>query len=538
MNRAFAYIIVAALLLSMPHASAFTLGEQGTFTYPTIWADVPDPDVIRVGDAYYMTSTTMHMNPGVPIMKSTDLVNWEIVNYVYDILAEDDKQTLSNGENEYSRGSWASSLRYHNGRYYVAFASYSTGKTYIYQTADVENGPWTRSVLDRVYHDMSLLFDDDGRVYMVYGSANIYVIELTADATAIKGGGVDQLIIPDVGRIVGQSFYVAGEGAHVYKLNGQYYVFLISWPAGGMRTELCYRAGSITGAYEGRVVFSDSGVAQGGIVDTPDGQWYAVLFQDHGAVGRIPYIVPVSWEYNWPVFGNAGTMPDTTIPEIGPASNYYVTASDEFYQGMTYDSGSDLPLVWQWNHNPDNEKWSLAERPGYLRLKTGQISTSILDARNTLTQRTFGPDCSGRIAMDISHMKNGDYAGLAAFQYYYGYVGVKMVDGQKYVVMVRGSSNQSDVESIPVEIQALPVYQDRVYLKVEFDFNDMTDKAYFYYSLDGAFWTEIGESLQMVYLLKHFMGYRFGLFNYATTTTGGYVDIDYFRLDGQMTGVN
>ncbi|MNZ88115.1 hypothetical protein D3C78_1069980 [compost metagenome] len=198
-----------------------------------------------------------------------------------------------------------------------------------------------------------------------------------------------------------------------------------------------------------------------------------------------------------------------------------------------YDyNGSNLGLTWQWNHNPDNRYWSLTDRSGYLRLTTGTKSTNLLDARNTLTQRTFGPESSGSIAMEVSHMKNGDYAGLAVLQKEYGYVGVKMSGNTKSIVMVNGSSGSA------VEVAAIPLTQDRVYFKVELDYKRQTDKAYFYYSLNGVEWTAIGNTLQMRYTLPHFMGYRFALFNYATQTTGGYVDYDYFRIGNKMTGTS
>lgn len=143
------------ILLVTCGQAAWAMETTVTAQNPIIWADVPDPSVVRVGDTYYMTSTTMHMNPGVPIMKSTNLVDWEIVNYVYDILAAGDAQTLSNGQNEYGRGSWASSLAYHDGVFYVVFSSQTVGKTFIFRTRDIENGPWERSIIDFT-HDMSL----------------------------------------------------------------------------------------------------------------------------------------------------------------------------------------------------------------------------------------------------------------------------------------------------------------------------------------------------------------------------------------------
>lgn len=272
-------VIAAAAILAIAKLPAHAAPVQN----PIVWADVPDPDVLRVGSTYYMVSTTMHFNPGVPIMKSTDLVNWKIVNYVYDTLENGDRQNLNNGQSEYGQGSWAASLRQKNGTFYVVFVSLTSGRTYVYRTTNLETGPWQRSVLNGLFHDPSLLFDDDGRAYLTYGSNDIRLIELTADATAIKTGGVNQVIIPNAGAIAG-SGGLAAEGSHVHKIDGRYYVFLISWPSGGVRTELVYRSSTLTGAYEGRVALSNSGIAQGGVVDTPDGRWYAMLFRDRASV--------------------------------------------------------------------------------------------------------------------------------------------------------------------------------------------------------------------------------------------------------------
>jgi xylan 1,4-beta-xylosidase len=503
-------LVVSAVSRSTAPVSAATQN-------PILWADVPDPDVIRVGNVYYMVSTTMYFNPGVPVMKSTDLVNWEIVNYVYETLENGDRQNLTNGQNEYGQGSWASSLRHRNGVFYVVFVSLTSGRTYIYRTTNIETGPWTRSVLNGFFHDPSLLFDDDGRVYIVYGSDDIRIIELTADATAVRAGGLNQVIIPDAGLIAGSGGLPA-EGAHIYKIDGRYYVFLISWPAGGIRTELVYRATSITGRYDGRVALSNSGIAQGGLVDTPDGRWYAMLFRDRAAVGRIPYLIPTTWSDGWPVLGN----PLDTGISVTPV--FRLTASDEF------DGGPRPRVMWQWNHNPDNARWSLTARPGFLRLTNGSVSTSILNARNTLTQRTFGPESSADVAVETAAMRDGDYAGLAALQFFYGFVGVKMVGTTKSIVMVRGSTNNPSQASTPVEVASVPINQTRVYFRVRTDFRNQTDKATFLYSLDGNQWTAIGGTLQMVYTLPHFTGYRFGLFNYATRSTGGVADFDYVRI--------
>ncbi len=518
-----------------PNGMISTQLEERIFKNPIIWADIPDPDVIRVNDVYYMTSTTMYYNPGVPIMKSYDLLHWEIVNYVYEILADNEEQTLSNGKNEYGKGSWASSIRYHHGTFYVTFGSLATGKTYIYQTKDVETGPWTSFILDDYYHDMSLLFDDNGHVYMVYGNHDIKVIELTADATAIKDGGLNKVIIPQASLVASTKAEVGlpAEGAHIQKINGKYYVFTITWPKNGIRTQLVHRSDKIDGDYEGRVAFNHRGIAQGGIIDTIDGKWFGLLFQDSGALGRIPYLIPVTWENEWPIFGRQDSISNRVMSKDEPMNGkQYVVDSDEFDLATT--SSKDLPkdchkvlkLVWQWNHNPDHRLWSLTDRPGFLRLITGYTCENIEEARNTLTQRTLGTECSAKVALEINNMKDGDLAGFAAFQKDYGFVGVRKSGDASFIVMVNNSSGEGK------EIECIPVYQDRVYFKIYLDYRNQADKANFYYSFDGKKWYSIGNTLEMKYKLDHFVGYRFALFNYATKTTGGFVDFDYFRLDG------
>src|SRR4051812_421652 len=374
---------------------------SGAAHNPVIFADVPDPAVIRVGDTYYMSSTTMYYNPGVPIMKSTDLVNWAIVGYAYETLGDTDPLRLDRGKQAYGKGTWASSLRYHDGMFYCSTFSFTTNKTYIYSTKDIEKGLWRTSVIDRPLHDHSLFFDDDGRVYMVYGSGTLRIIELTADASAIKAGGVDQVLIEDASAPAAP-VNLKAEGSHLEKINGKYYLFNITGPRGGMRTELVHRADTLLGPYEGRICFQDKGVAQGSLIDTPDGKWYAYLFRDSGAVGRLPWIVPATWQDGWPVIGVDGKAPETL--EGLPANKSPIrgiVASDEFDRSP---SDRPLPLVWQWNHNPVDKLWSVTARPGFLRLTTDRTDPGIFSARNTLTQRTFGPVCSGETSIDVTNM--------------------------------------------------------------------------------------------------------------------------------------
>lgn len=1095
---------------SMAQTSA-TAVESGKFSNPVIYADVPDIDIIRVNDTYYMVSTTMHLSPGCPIMKSKDLVNWEIVNYVYDILGDTDAMNLRNGESMYGNGQWAASLQYHNNKYYVAFNSNTTGHAYIYTTDDIENGSWTKTELAKSYHDMALFFDGD-TPYIVYGSGEIKYVELSEDLSGEKEGGKRGTLFSahsgaDAGKFDGGLSF---EGTHVMKKDGYYYVFNICWPAGKPRIEVCHRSKSFTdGTWETKEILNanfsnngtNAGVAQGGVIDTEDGRWYGFMFQDHGAIGRTPVLTDCTWIDGWPMLGkdgdgktveaemelpvegsesrslvksdefyndaehrvfdaakegaesdtammsadidatgaddtqtdpaetpedqivelvangsfddgtkgwrafeggtisaetdeesgnnygkitdrtgtgsglaydltgkivegvkyhikakikydnengpatrkfnitfqngtawnyrqvaggvdvvkgewteiecdyvpgkstegnpfssventmffetgwvpsatadndlmdfyvddvsvtyNKSDLPDeeendnlielitngdveigdttgwistpqepdakdeksatlTAVSEEGASGNYCLSVADRLTTGMgacqdisgklefgktytisgklkyttgpdnkkfyvtiqngdnynwrenlvtinatkgewatfkgtytvhdkseqfpfdptqnfifietpwtgnpiaendwmgyylddfsmtteddnivkngsfekgstnwtgfeggtieivddkdnaqdgskyiaatnrtacaqgpsqdvsnklsagstyvvsawvKYDAadavdsksfnmtiqngpdyryrkvvksatakkgewtqitgeykmpddaitdqnyiffetgwvqsptktddlmdfyvdnvtvkekvvdkesaesgehdynGSNLDLVWQWNHNPNNNNWSLTDRAGWLRLTTGSRATSILNARNTLTQRTFGPTCSGKIKMDISGMKNGDYAGLAAFSYNYGYIAVKKEGTAAKLVMVDAHNNQTEKADKPTVAASVDCTSDIVYLKEDFNFAG-GDKVTFYYSFDGSTWTQLGAPMQLSYELTHFMGSKFAIFNYATKSTGGYADFDYFRVTDKLTGTD
>jgi beta-xylosidase len=492
---------------------------------PILFADVPDMSMIRVGNIYYMSSTTMHMSPGLPIMKSSDLVNWTLLNYAYDTLANMPELNLTEGKNAYGRGSWASSLRFHNGMYYVTTFSQTSGKTYIFKTKNIDQGSWEKISFSPSYHDHSLFFDDNGKSYLIYGVGKLKLLELNDDLTGVRTGTTEKVIIENASAPAGTDIGLQAEGSQLYKINGRYYLFNICWPRNGMRTVIIHRADLINGPWEGKVGFQDLGVAQGGLIDMPDGRWYAYLFRDFGAVGRIPYLVPVNWEDGWPILGDYGKLPGSLNLPKSKGLIHRIVDSDEFNR----KKGRPMwPLIWQWNHNPDNNLWSLNERKGYLRLKTGRIDTSILVARNTLTQRTTGPTCSGSIALDVTNMKEGDFAGLTVLQKNFGSVGVKINNGIKEVVMVSAGTGA------PIEVQRIPLLQNRIYFKINCDFTDKKDIAYFYYSLDDIHWNDIGEPLKMKYTLPHFMGYRFGIFNYATKIIGGYADFDWFHYSDRM----
>jgi arabinoxylan arabinofuranohydrolase len=398
------------------------------FKNPVIYADVPDPDVVRVGSDFYMVSTTMHLMPGAPIMHSRDLVHWEIVSYVFEEIGDSPLYDLEGG-NVYGKGQWAASLRYQEGVFYVFFSTNLPRKAYLYSTVD-PRGRWERvGEWDDIYHDASLLFEADGRVYLSHiVEGAVHFAELREGA---EGWTMEALAIaPISGRERGYAGLF--EGSHFYHIGEYYYLFIIWWPRGGIRTQLCFRAERVEGPYEGRVVLSDTlglwgrGVAQGGVVDTEDGRWYGFFFQDHGAVGRTPVLTECRWEAGWPVM-SVPTPREMAVP-VGGWMAKGLVASDGF-------EGERLDLRWQWNHNPDAGLWSLGEREGYLRLRTGRVVESVFEARNTLSQRMEGPGGRGSVCLDISGMKSGDVAGLGAFCAEPGLVSVVQEGGERYVVM-------------------------------------------------------------------------------------------------------
>ena len=584
---------------------------------PIIWADVPDNDVIRVGDAFYMVSTSMHSTPGGPIMKSYDLQHWEIVSYIFETLNDKDGNNLENGCSIYGQGSWAASLRYVDGWYYCLFNCNDDHCAYMFRTRDIEASNWEKHRLSRFLHDPGLLIDDDGRKYVLYGNNDIYIVELTEDMLDFKPGGLDRLLFTTEQENIG----LKAEGCHAYKIAGTYYAIFIEWPTDGhaRRREVCYRWTDFNGPVEHRVILDDdmryhnAGIAQGAIFTLPGGGadvdasqqtgsgdadaglravrglksslgeyvmspgpdgalWAALLFQDHGAVGRIPYVMPVEWRDGWPMPGIDGYVPEwVELPieartesdslseslhaegriftredlhrgepdpysESAVAGNhmqpgYGLVASDDFRRIRGQETClADVRHLWQWNHNPDNVAWSLTEREGWLRLVNLHLTErGILAARNTLTQRTFGPHCTFATHLEFASLKNGDAAGMVAMQGQFGLVGVRAgEEGERTLVMCVNDGKYG--EKVIASEKLAPGRSD-IYLKIEFDFEDNRDLAVFYRSFDGSRWKQVGRPLAMKYTLDHFMGYRVGLYSYATEQTGGYADFEWFRVE-------
>lgn len=514
---------------------------------PIIWADFPDPDIIRVDDTYYMASTTMHMMPGCVILRSYDLGNWEIATYVYDTLDGTPGQKLMDGDGVnakgiYANGMWAPSFRYHKGKFYIVFSANDTKKTYLY-TADRIEGPWEKSNIKGFYHDSSLLFDDDGRIYLVHGNKEIWITELSADLSGPKEGGINKLIIKDRDDAI-----LGYEGSHIYKINGKYYIFMIHISSSGCRrrTESCYVSDKVDGPYIGGDIFDDdmgyrnSGVAQGGITDTPDGDWYAILFQDHGAVGRIPVLIPMVWENDRPVLGVNGKAPMKLMVKSTRTEYKYTpfVGDDDFIYQPASDGKIHLKHYWQWNHEPDDTCWSVTENPGNLRIRTSDIRINIIKAKNTLTQRTIGPKCGASVTVNGAGINDGDFAGICALQGIYGFIGLTKEEGEYYIVMLgrekpvtRPDNWKEYNDKEPgTEYERVKIDTPSAEFRVSFSFEEDSDKAQFYYKKQNE-WVKFGKTIYLQYTLEQFMGCRIGLTYFSTRKSGGFADFSKFRYD-------
>lgn len=520
--------ITIALLITLLTLTGCVGGKYTTCTNPVMWADVPDMSIVRTGSDFYLISTTMHLMPGAPVMKSKDLVHWEITSYVFDSINDNSKYDLIDGS-VYGRGQWASSIRYNKGKYWVLFSPNDQPyRSFIYSTTNPSTEKWELHTRMQHFHDASLFFDDDGRVYVFSGTGLLK--ELKSDLSDVKPGGVDTHVFD---RDTSETGLL--EGSQVIKYDGKYYLLMISWPRGEPRRQVCYRADNITGPYEKKIILEDDFAGfpycgQGCITDDENGNWYGLIFQDRGAVGRVPLLMPVRWVDGWPMLGDEnGKVPlNWQIPLTSYDTGNYIVESDDF-------SVDNLKINWQWNHNPENSAWSLSERKGYLRLKTNRVVNNLYLAPNTITQRMEGPSCKGIVAMDISNMQDGDVAGFSAFNGNSGLLSVLADGDKKYLTMstnvVSLDNKNKAVLGVKVEEKdRVELTQNVIYLRIDGDFNLNQDLAIFYYSFDNKNWLSIGSEFKMIFdYRKLFMGSKFAIFNYATKKSGGFVDVDFFE---------
>jgi len=508
---------------------------NGTYSNPLFYEEFEDPDVIRVGDTYYLAGTTMHMNPAVQLMQSKDLVNWQLVGYCMERLDLGPAFRLEEGRNVYGQGIWAPCIRYHNGMFYV-FCNVNNVGLQVFRSKSI-HGPWERNQLPG-RHDLSVLFDDDGKIYIISGNRRPYPIEeLTPD---LRG------FVPGVRYVLDAQL---GEGHHLYKINGKYYD--VSAIPGASTDQLVARADSIQGPWtvermvEGESLGVPSGTPvrarpndrgltlhQGGIVDTPSGQWWSIIMQDHGSAGRMVALVPITWHDGFPIIGLPGNLRKAPNTWVKPDTGYTQDPTPAFIHDDDFDGGR-LNIEWQWNHVPDDTKWSLTERPGVLRLHS-LPADSFFTARNSLCQRPPGPECIATVELDTSGMVEGDTAGLGLLSSPYAWIGVvKTADGT-VLQMLDATGSGRGRRGAPASPAKPPVVGPanppaHLWLRVHCNFD--TDQAVFSWSTDGKGFSPLGEPFTMTFQLTTFQGVRLTLFHYNTSgQPGGFVDFDNFTV--------
>lgn len=518
---------------------------NGTYTNPLFYDEFSDPDLIRVGEDFYLAGTTMHAMPGLVVLHSRDLVNWRFLSYAFSRLDLGPEFNLEGGREAYGQGIWAPCLRYHHGRFYL-FSNVNGHGLQVFVATDPA-GPWERRRFNGRIYDLSVLFDDDGRVYAVHGYDEVRIAELTPDLTGIVEGS-DRVVIPRGNAM--------GEGHHFYKIGGRYYILSANYaPTGRMQAA---RADHVYGPYETAVIAGKETLGtqrgwqlrplglganlpepgatfqlaepggnqlgavplhQGGIVDLPDGGWWGFSMLDFRSVGRTTALSPVTWHDGWPYFGLPGNLGRTPRTWTKPAVSVPVAPHAPYERSDDF-TGPGLRPVWQWNHNPVASRWSLTERPGRLRLHT-LPARHLLWARNTLTQRAVGPVSIATAELDAAALQPGDTAGLALLNVPFATIGV--VRTETGWILRR-------YEQLTNETIDRPLDAPHVWLRATGDYD--ADVARLGFSTDGRSFTAVGGDIRLPYQLKTFQGTRLGLYAFNTEgREGGHADFAGFRVD-------
>lgn len=507
-------------------------GEQGvpgpwppaeTFSNPILWQDLADPEVIRVGDIFYYTGSNMHMSPGAPILRSYDLVNWEYAGHAIPKLDFSTSYDLANGQRAYIKGDWASTLQYRESDetfYFLACIEFS--RTYVWTAKQVE-GPWERhGPINHCYYDAGMLIDDDDTIYVAYGNRDIGVAELGAD-------GFSE--VRSDNTVFNAGFTL--EGARMYKRNGFYYIWLTR-PADA---QFVLRSTDPFGPYEMKTVVDRIAAPvqgagaphQGGMVETQKGDWYYMGFVDAYPGSRMPVLAPITWVDDWPVvtrvnnaWGVEYPFPDVPRPPRLMAPH---TGTDTFTEAK-------LGHAWEWNHNPDDTKWTSGDG---LTLKTASVTDDLYQARNTLSRRIIGPGSTATIELDYSGMQDGDVAGLGVFRHTAGFIGIKKAAGATRLVMVNGVSLNVPAwttNSKGTEAASQNITGGKVWLRTSADIRPGAGRqATFSYSTDGTNFMPFGNPHTLSNDWQFYIGYRFVILNFATTALGGSIKVNSFDLN-------
>ncbi len=506
--------IPETILLDNVQLTMVTNSASGQYyVNPPIYADYPDPDIIRVGNDFYFSTTTFIDVPGLTILHSQDLVHWEIATHLVPQLTGSPNYNITNGVQNYGNGIFASSLRYYNGTFYCAETP-NGQNTLIFHATNIL-GPWQSNQLNYVAFDPGLFIETNGTGYIAsaggwqsnttFLTLNSTFSQVIATHTITNGLGL--------------------EGSHVVYRNGYYYVFN-SQPATG--NFYVSRATNLFGPYTFmKSLDNNHGGHQGAIVDMPDGSDYGFIMKDSGTIGRITYISPIFWSNSWPVWGTSnapGQVPAIAPLPIVGKPYYKILTSDDF-------SSPTLGVQWQFNHNPDNTRWSLTERPGFLRLHPSG-ATNFWYARNTLIQKGQGPWSGAEVKFDLSNLQSGDACGIGALGKSNGTIAVTCNSLGNYTLsenqIVSLDSTKTNLST--TTLAAVPYTNTTIFLRLGMDF--INNSGAVLYSADGLNWTQLGVKFNIAYdwLTGTFQGEQFAMFCYNPQPGTGYVDADWFRF--------
>ena len=549
MRRLLFILITYPLSLIPSYAQSWTADNgNGTYTNPLFYDEFSDPDILRVGDDYYLAGTTMHTVPGLVILHSKDLVNWENISYCFDRFDfDDDAFSLKNHKEIYGQGVWAPAIRYANGQFYV-FTNINGKGLQCYTSKDIR-GPWEHHNMQGRIYDLSVLFDDDGKIYAIHGYGDVKCTELKPDMSG-PIEETERTIIPEGNAV--------GEGHHIYKIGGMYYLISTDYRPNG-RT-LCSRAKSIWGPYETITITADetfgyhqapltqvprgeqyrighdgtafgipevdkdatacTNIHQGGIVEDQSGQWWALLMMDFHSIGRTVTLAPITWKDGWPMLGLEGNLGRAPRTWLKPAIHAEVAPHAPYQRNESFD-GKALGRVWQWNHNPDDSKWSL--KNGRLRLQA-MPAEQLMWSRNSLTQRVIGPTSIATVELYTKGMKDGDVAGLGNVNVPCSWIGV-VREGKSMTLRCFEQATNDTIDT--------PFSGDKLYLRMVGDYDH--DRSHYEYSLDGSTYQQVGREMPLSYQLISFQGSRHALFAFNHKgKNGGYAEFDNFTVEEPM----
>ena len=486
-----------------PNRSRKAWGDTGDGYYrnPALLADYSDPDAIRVGDRYYMVASDFHFM-GMQVLESADLVNWKLLSQIY---SRFDLPGWDTNEH-YAGGSWAPSIRYHDGRFYVYFCTPDEG-LFMSSAADPA-GPWDPlHCVKAVYHweDPCPFWDEDGQAYLghsLWGAGSIILHKMSPDGRELLDDGVTVYRGP------------VAEGTKIHKWNGYYY---LSIPEGGVSKgwQTILRSKDLYGPYERKIVLETgstqvNGPHQGAIVDTPFGEWWFLHFQERDALGRVIHLQPMHWEDGWPVMGEdydgngvGEPVARWKKPVTAEATRRELPASSDDFKG------GKPGLQWQFNHNPKDDAWSVTRRKGRLAID-GSKADTFREARNTLTQKMMGYQGSYTVRMDLGDLSDGQKAGLACMGRENFCLGVHQTPEGRELFFEKDGVVLDSLRLMKVK---------KLWFRLSFDVTSGEDGFRFLYSRNGKDFLPFGKAFA-----AHngfWKGPRVALYSYQTGPDGG-----------------